>query len=127
MTKRQLIDRIVSINHSAAPSFLARFDEGDLDAYLRHLQEPQTPRLAGDGHRHDRYFENLPTVTIGETPVPAEPEQEPDLDGMTHQLDLNLSDSALFSQSYEELEEEEAPAVEVFVEHQQEPLARRAV
>lgn len=48
MNKRQLIDEIIRINRTARPSFLARFDEGDLDEYLRHLldatvEAPLTP------------------------------------------------------------------------------------
>jgi hypothetical protein len=41
MTKRELIDRICSININARPEFLARFCEEDLVAYLDHLMELQ--------------------------------------------------------------------------------------
>lgn len=52
MTKRQLIDEIRTINQTADPAFLARFPDGELDEYLRHLRwklrpscrEPWRPR-----------------------------------------------------------------------------------
>ncbi len=34
MSKRELIDAILKINHTAAPEFLARFAETELKAYL---------------------------------------------------------------------------------------------
>jgi hypothetical protein len=39
MSKRQIIDRIMHLNLSATPEFLAQFDESDLLAYLRQLCE----------------------------------------------------------------------------------------
>ena len=63
MTKRQLIDEIVQMNHTAEPGFLAKFEDGDLDDYLKHLRLAQTPRLHGNPHRYDQYFEGCPTVT----------------------------------------------------------------
>jgi len=64
MTKRQLIDEIVSRNQSARPEFLARFGENQLDEYLQHLRVVETPRLNGDPHRFDRYFDGCPTVAV---------------------------------------------------------------
>jgi len=56
MTKRQLIDRIVEINRSASPEFLASFQDDELGKYLDHLQVVGTPRLTGNGRRYERYF-----------------------------------------------------------------------
>lgn len=53
MTKRQLIDRITTINVSAHPSFLASFGEDDLQAYLEHLRVLQQPRLPVDRGRFE--------------------------------------------------------------------------
>jgi hypothetical protein len=60
MTKRQLIDEIITANHTAEPSFLAQFDDSDLREYLRHLRWARQPRLSGDLHRYEKYFKNLP-------------------------------------------------------------------
>ncbi|MFP4052506.1 MAG: hypothetical protein ACLFV7_01415 [Phycisphaerae bacterium] len=38
MTKRQLIDEILSMNTTADPAFLAEFGSGDLEAYLTNLR-----------------------------------------------------------------------------------------
>ena len=38
MTKRQLIDEIISMNTTADPAFLAEFTSGDLEAYLTNLR-----------------------------------------------------------------------------------------
>lgn len=62
MTKRQIIDEIITINQSAKPEFLAEFEDTELDRYLEHLQVIGTPRLSGDPHRFDKYFEDLPTI-----------------------------------------------------------------
>lgn len=62
MTKRQIIDEIITINRSAKPEFLADFEDTELDRYLLHLQVIGTPRLSGDPHRFDKYFEDLPTI-----------------------------------------------------------------
>ncbi len=43
MTKRQTIDEILSLNHTAAPEFLAEFDVEDLQAYLRRLTPAEPP------------------------------------------------------------------------------------
>lgn len=55
MTKRQLIDDIRQYNTTAAPQFLAQFDEAALQQYLahltaarqKHLRVSQSPRPAG--------------------------------------------------------------------------------
>lgn len=57
MTKRQLIDRIIARNQTAAPSFLAEFEDQDLQDYLDHLCLAQQPRLEGNSHRYDKYFQ----------------------------------------------------------------------
>ena len=44
MTKRQIIDRIIRLNRSATPEFLAAFSEKDLLAYLRQLCATQIER-----------------------------------------------------------------------------------
>ena len=41
MSKREIIDQIIGLNHSAKPEFLAQFSEHDLGAYLRQLRELQ--------------------------------------------------------------------------------------
>jgi hypothetical protein len=38
MTKRKLIDAIISVNPSARPEFLATFSERQLLQYLQHLE-----------------------------------------------------------------------------------------
>jgi hypothetical protein len=68
MTKRELIDEIVSINRSASPRFLAQFDDVELDAYLAHLSVLKTPRLSGDAAQYEKYFRDLPTI---QAPRPA--------------------------------------------------------
>ncbi len=124
MTKRQLIDEIVSINQTAEPSFLAQFDDVELDSYLRHLQVIRTPRLSGDARRYDRYFKNCPNVAARpvkadatlcpptedpghedsqeESPLFADQapptEDQADLSGV---LDLRVSKNAYFRPSYE--------------------------
>jgi len=39
MTKREIIDRIMEINSSASPEFLAVFSQESLNEYLDHLTE----------------------------------------------------------------------------------------
>jgi len=73
MTKRKLIDEIMELNHSADPGFLARFDDIELNNYLDHLALLQTPRLEGDPHRYDKYFQAEPeaspyAVAVAELP-----------------------------------------------------------
>ena len=62
MTKRELIDKIIAVNKSASPSFLARFDDVQLDEYLAHLRILETPRLSGSAQRYEKYFQNCPTI-----------------------------------------------------------------
>jgi hypothetical protein len=62
MTKREMIDEILSINLSAEPQFLARFDDDELSAYLTHLRVLSTPRLTGNADRYEKYFRNLPRI-----------------------------------------------------------------
>jgi len=45
MTKRQLIDEILEINHGAEAAFLAQFEDMELTEYLQHLVDTQEPRL----------------------------------------------------------------------------------
>ena len=114
MTKRQLIDTIVSMNHTAEPGFLAQFADTQLDDYLRHLQTAQAPRLSGDPHRFDHYFDGRPSVALTASAVatmepeddtiplaPIEPIQEEDQGDLPAILDLNISADALFNESYE--------------------------
>ena len=73
MTKRQLIDEIIAINRSAAPAFLAEFEDAQLSEYLGHLRLVGTPRLTGDSQRYAKYFKNCPTIPADE---PAETHQQ---------------------------------------------------
>ena len=74
MTKRQLIDQIITVNRSAQPGFLARFDDEDLRDYLDHLMAVRQPRLAGETHRYEKYFTAPQAATA--TAVLEAPEQE---------------------------------------------------
>jgi len=62
MTKRQLIDEILVVNPSAEPAFLADFQDGELEEYLQRLLLLGAPRITGDVHKYDRYFENRPAA-----------------------------------------------------------------
>ena len=62
MTKRQLIDEIVTINHTASPRFLAKFGDAELCEYLAHLRVLSTPRLSGNAERYEKYFRDCPTI-----------------------------------------------------------------
>lgn len=42
MSKREIIDRIMEINPSARPEFLAEFSQECLSEYLEHLDEIMT-------------------------------------------------------------------------------------
>ncbi len=64
MTKRQLIDKIVTLNQTAEPAFLARFDPGELDEYLRHLRLAGTPRMRRGKGRYRKYFDNCPQIAF---------------------------------------------------------------
>lgn len=70
MTKRQLIDEIITINHTAKPGFLARFEEKQLNEYLQHLEAVRAPRLSGDASRYDKYFANTPTIAAPKSAGP---------------------------------------------------------
>ena len=72
MTKRQIIDDILSLNRSAKPEFLSQFDTEELDAYLRHLQLAQTPRLSCVQGQYSKYFQNVPTIPADIPPPEAE-------------------------------------------------------
>lgn len=62
MTKREMIDEILSINISAEPRFLARFADDQLSEYLTHLHVLAKPRLTGVTGRYDKYFRDLPKI-----------------------------------------------------------------
>ena len=76
MTKRQLIDEIVSMNQTADPEFLSQFKDQELDNYLEHLRFARKPRLSGDRHRYDKYFES-PTVKRSKSADKTENAQKP--------------------------------------------------
>jgi hypothetical protein len=44
MSKREIIDRIMRLNRTAQPEFLAEFDEQDLQLYMEHLESVEEPR-----------------------------------------------------------------------------------
>ncbi len=44
LTRPQIVDRILSMNHSATTGFLDRFSDGALAVYLDHLVSAQRPR-----------------------------------------------------------------------------------
>ncbi len=69
MTKRELITRITNLNPTAAPDFLAEFDDADLAEYLEHLQWVGAP-----GSREER--QTAPAEA--DAPVPEPPEQTPE-------------------------------------------------
>ena len=73
MTKRQLIDEIVGLNPTAEPGFLARFEDGQLQEYLGHLNRAKTPRLSGNPQRYEKYF----TPRLDKTASPAAPTPAP--------------------------------------------------
>lgn len=77
MTKRQLIDQIITVNRSAPAAFLARFDDEDLRAYLDHLGILDQPRMTGDAARYAKYF--VPPAPSKAAPATA-PLDEPDDD-----------------------------------------------
>jgi len=58
MTKRELIDEILAARCTAAPEFLARFEDQQLQEYLDHLRQARRPRLSGDARRYDKHFRN---------------------------------------------------------------------
>ncbi len=109
MTKRQLIEEIVSINRTAEPGFLAQFNDADLDEYLRHLELTRTRRVWSDPNRYAGYFRGCPTISAAATPSVeldeahrpyTDDENDEDIDA-PDSLDLNLSEDAVFRASYE--------------------------
>lgn len=76
MTKRELIDEIVTINRTAEPAFLAHFEDSELNEYLNHLRVLRQPRLTGNSRRYDRFFENCPKISV-QTPPSAVALAEP--------------------------------------------------
>ncbi|MGA2265596.1 MAG: hypothetical protein ABSH10_04095 [Phycisphaerae bacterium] len=68
MTKRELIDQILTENHTAEPAFLAQFSDEQLRDYLLHLKQAKQPRPPGTPSRYDRYFHNCPAVTTAAAP-----------------------------------------------------------
>lgn len=62
MTKRELIDEILTINRSAEPGFLAKFGDADLNDYLAHLRMLNVPRMTGDSSRYAKYFATTATA-----------------------------------------------------------------
>ena len=52
LSREQVVDQIISINHSATAQYLDQFERGSLDTYLDHLISSQQPR--GPHARWDR-------------------------------------------------------------------------
>ena len=71
MTKRQLIDQIVTVNQTAEPGFLADFKDEDLQEYLDHLRVVDQPRLTGETYRYEKYFLMQKTMQKAVQTVPA--------------------------------------------------------
>ncbi len=72
MTKRQLIDQILSLNQTAEPGFLAQFQDRDLDEYLAHLAVVKMPRGASPSARPRRDFhDHVPSNKSARMPVSA--------------------------------------------------------
>jgi len=44
LTRSQVVDQIISINHSATAHYLDQFEQKSLDTYLDHLLSSQQPR-----------------------------------------------------------------------------------
>jgi hypothetical protein len=101
MTKRQLIDEILTFNRSARPAFLAKFDDRQLNDYLLHLKITRTPRLAGDPHRFDHYFADCPAIAVGE-----------DTAAVVHQFRFDTADEP--DRAAVEVAPEPTPADEVY-------------
>lgn len=49
LTREQLVDRIMTLNPTATPEFLARFEHESLDEYLRRLATAKGPRGRDSG------------------------------------------------------------------------------
>ena len=110
MTKRQLIDEIIRINRTARANFLARFDEVDLDEYLRHLRQAHVNQITGDASRYSQYFPEKATAEAKE-PVAVASQA-------TAVLDAPAGDSGEYA-VVPPLAEEAAP--------QNEPIAREPI
>ena len=63
MTKRQIIDEIIVMNQTAEPAFLAKFDDAELNDYLRHLRLARRPRLTGNTAPYEKYFADAPKAS----------------------------------------------------------------
>ncbi len=72
MTKRQLIDKIVSINKSAPAAFLAGFDDGELNEYLEHLEFVQEPKPSVDTAKYDACFQQSQPVAADKQDITAD-------------------------------------------------------
>ncbi len=44
LSREQVVDRIITINHSATTDFLDRFSDPELKDYLDHLNDARKPR-----------------------------------------------------------------------------------
>ena len=67
MSKRELIDRIMGINRSADPSFLAKFENGELTEYLDHLRRSRPTVSAKAAYRRDTFLRQPLQETGGPT------------------------------------------------------------
>jgi len=63
MTKRQLIDEILTMNRSASPSFLAEFGDHDLSEYLANLLAVCGPQPHDDPWWPERHLHRRPSVS----------------------------------------------------------------
>ncbi len=112
MTKRQLIDRVMELNETAKPEFLARFDEVDLNEYLNHLLVLQTPRLSGEKGRYDRYFANCPSISVEPRHIPAEQPVEEFVEAEAEaEMETVCTEPVCEAPAEEELQEQEVAAV----------------
>jgi len=55
MNKKELIDRITSINATTTREFLAEFSEHDLHDYVRHLDNVELTPADCDRHHRDSH------------------------------------------------------------------------
>jgi hypothetical protein len=92
MTKRELIDQILTENPTAEPAFLAQFTDKQLRDYLAHLKQVKQPRLSGNPSRFDRYFRNDPPV-----PTPTSPSRWRREDDGVNPLPSEMSDLSVHS------------------------------
>jgi len=115
MSKRQLIDEIRSVNRTALPEFLARFDEVDLNDYLQHLIRSQAPRLQGKSARYGQYVSayNRPmdvtartAATATLTPATTTLATEPPARTPAWRDDTELPEPADFRMAFDDEDEE---------------------